>query len=50
MGQSESKEERKLTPDEVSFLFSKKCASQFSAIEVWSIKVGFMWEYSADGS
>lgn len=40
MGQSESKGDRKLTLDEVSFLFSKKCASQFSAIEIWSIKVG----------
>jgi hypothetical protein len=44
MGQSESKGERKLTPEEVSFLFSKKCASQFSQIEVWSIKVGYVYE------
>lgn len=42
MGQnSSSQSSKKLTPDQVSRLFASRCAKQFRAIDIWSLKDTF---------
>lgn len=38
MGAQQSTQGKKLTPEEVSFMFAQKCAKQYSALEIWSLK------------